>query len=631
MCGVAGFVGRGDVGVLRRMTDAIRHRGPDAEGHWAEENAGVFLGHRRLSIIDVTCGAQPMWTADGSTGVVFNGEIYNHAELRAELVQRGCQFATDHSDTEVLLHAYREWGDGFVERLNGMWAFVIYDREKRRLFGSRDRFGKKPLYYFHEGGTFGFASELPALLQHPNCPRNIDALSLKKYFAYCYVPAPRSIYERVWKLPGGHNFTLDLASGRLDVARWWEFVIEPDPALEACIYDVDIEYRPEITDLQENLSHLLEKAVKRRLMSDVPLGVFLSGGIDSSAIAALAAKHVPAGQLNTFSIGFNEPSFDESSYARLIAEKLGTNHREEILDLDKSTALVADIAARLDEPLGDGSLLPTFLLSRFTRQHVTVALGGDGGDELFAGYDPFRALTKAELYSKIVPKPIHAGIRHLAARLPVSHKNISFDFKIKRTLMGLSYPPPVWNAVWMSAVEPRDIDQLFHEPTPIEELYSEAIAAWDRCAQPNIVDRALQFWTNLYLQDGILAKVDRASMMNSLEARSPFLDIEVADLARRIPWDLKMREGRTKWILKQALAPLLPAEIIDRPKKGFGMPIGRWMSEGKFDIDPAQTAPLLDSTFVAKKWAEHRERKVDHRLFLWSYWLFARWRQAAST
>ena len=494
MCGIAGFVGRGDAAILRRMTDAIRHRGPDAEGHWCDENAGVFLGHRRLSIIDLSGGAQPMWTADGMLGVTFNGEIYNHAELRAELTQRGCKFASDHSDTEVLLHGYREWGDTFVERLNGMWAFVIFDRERRRLFGSRDRFGKKPLYYFHEGDTFGFASELPALLEHPSAPRAISELSLKKYFAYCYVPAPRSIYERVWKLPGGHSFAFDLADGSLKVSRWWEFVLEPGKHESA---DADA--------LCQEIRATLDRAVKRRLMSDVPLGIFLSGGIDSSAIAALAAKHLPTGQLNTFSIGFNEPSFDESNYARLVAKDLGTNHREEILDLEKSAALAANIARRLDEPLGDGSLLPTYLLSKFTRQHVTVALGGDGGDELFAGYDPFRALRKAELYAKLVPKPVHAGIRHLVARLPVSHANMSFDFKIKRALMGLSYPAPLWNAVWMSALEPRDIDELFREPTPVEDIYSEAIEAWDRCAQPNIVDRALQFWTNIYLQDGILA------------------------------------------------------------------------------------------------------------------------------
>ena len=233
MCGLAGFVGQGDGTVLRRMTDAIRHRGPDAEGHWSEEDAGVFLGHRRLSIVDLGGGAQPMWTADGQIGVIFNGEIYNHAELRAELKTRGCRFLTDHSDTEVLLHVYREWGENFVERLNGMWAFVIYDRAKKRLFGSRDRFGKKPLYYFHEGETFACASELPALLQHPNCPRDLSPLSLKKYFAYGYIPAPRSIYERVWKLPGGHSFSYDLANRALKTWRYWEFVIEPDPQLEA--------------------------------------------------------------------------------------------------------------------------------------------------------------------------------------------------------------------------------------------------------------------------------------------------------------------------------------------------------------------------------------------------------------
>ncbi len=615
MCGIAGFVGRGDVATLRRMTDAIRHRGPDAEGHWQEESAGVFLGHRRLSIVDLGGGAQPMWTRDGQLSVIFNGEIYNHAELRAGLQAAGCEFVTDHSDTEVLLHGYRTWGDGFVERLNGMWAFVIYDRARRRLFGSRDRFGKKPLYYFHEGDTLGFASELSALTQHPVCPTGLSPLSLKKYFAYCYIPAPRSIYERVWKLPGGHSLSYDLAKRELKTWRWWEFVIEPHGAHEThATYEVE-------------LRETLERATKRRLMSDVPLGVFLSGGIDSSAIAALAAKHVPAGQLNTFSIGFDDPTFDESQWARLVAEKLGTRHHHETLDLDKSSALLPELIARLDEPLGDGSLLPTYLLSRFTRQHVTVALGGDGGDELFAGYDPMRALRTAELYAKFVPRPIHVGLRHLAARLPVTHANISFDFKVKRFLRGLSYAPPLWNPLWMGALEPADITEYFREPADPEEIYSEAIEAWDRCAQPNVVDRALQFWTQLYLQDGILAKVDRASMLCSLEARSPFLDIEVVDLARRIPWQLKLRGGETKWILKKALAPLLPPEIISRPKKGFGMPIGRWLREDRFDFGTGALPAGLDRAFLEKKLAAHRSNRADERLFLWCQWLLTQWLQ----
>jgi len=645
MCGIAGFVGRGDLGTLCRMTDAIRHRGPDAEGHWQEESAGVFLGHRRLSIVDLAGGAQPMWTRDGQLGVIFNGEIYNHAELRAELKQSGAVFQTDHSDTEVLLHGYRVWGDGFVERLNGMWAFVIYDRARQRLFGSRDRFGKKPLFYFHEGDTFGFASELSALTQHPQCPRNLSALSLKKYFAYCYVPAPRSIYERVWKLPGGHNFALDLSrdTGRRPVSRtelriwrWWEFVIEPDrsipqPSGQSCVVLGSAQrarqdwQRQHLDPLLAELRTTLERATKRRLMSDVPLGVFLSGGIDSSAIAALAAKHVPAGQLNTFSIGFDDPTFDESEYAKLVAGQLGTRHHHDTLDLEKSAALLPELVSRLDEPLGDGSLLPTYLLCRFTRQHVTVALGGDGGDELFAGYDPMRALRTAELYAKLVPKPIHAGLRHLAARLPVSHANLSFDFKVKRFLRGLSHPAPLWNPVWMGALEPADLAELFQEPTDPEEIYSEAIEAWDRCAQPNLIDRALQFWTQIYLHDDILVKLDRASMLCSLEARSPFLDIEVVDLARRIPWPLKLHGGTTKWILKQAVAPLLPREIVERPKKGFGMPIGRWLREGKFPIDPTGLPPGLSRAFLEEKLAAHRSGRADERLYLWSQWMLNQW------
>jgi asparagine synthase (glutamine-hydrolysing) len=663
MCGIAGFIGLGDRDILRRMTDAIRHRGPDAEGHWVHETSRVFLGQRRLSIVDLSGGTQPMWTADGAIVITFNGEIYNHEELRAELIAAGRTFQTDHSDTEVLLHGYAQWGDSFVERLNGMWAFVIYDRARRRIFASRDRFGKKPFYWFHEAGTFGFASELSALTQHPSCPRNISRLSLKKYFAYCYIPAPLSIYERVHKLPGGHNLSFDLPpaaelQSRADpevggsqsprsmgvppenylpsqssphISLYWHFVLEPDPAmlhdpaasetLAACHHRFGAEH----ASVEDSLRRLLDRAVQRRLMSDVPLGVFLSGGIDSSAIAAFAAQHVSAGNLNTFSIGFNESSFDESSYARLVAKDLGTRHHEDILDLDKSVALLPDIVSRLDEPLGDGSLLPTYLLSKFTRQHVTVALGGDGGDELFAGYDPFRALQKAELYSRLIPRPVHAGIRHLAARLPVSHTNISWDFKVKRTLMGLSYDPRLWNGVWMSALEPSEIADLFAEPTDPEEIYSEAIEAWDRCAQPNLIDRALQFWTNLYLQDGIMAKVDRASMLCSLEARSPFLDIEFVDLARRIPWQLKLHKGETKWILKRALEPLLPREIVHRPKKGFGMPIGRWLRENRFPLNHTSPTPHLDTTFAQRKATAHMAGQSDERLFLWSYWVLEQW------
>ena len=613
MCGIAGFTGLGDQDTLHRMTARIAHRGPDDAGHWSDETARVHLGFRRLSIVDLATGAQPMWTHDcancGRLGIVFNGEIYNHAELRAQLVALGHSFHTDHSDTETLLHAYREWGDSFIERLNGMWAFVIYDPARRRLFGSRDRFGKKPLYYFHEGATFAFASELPALLEHTSCPRSISPAALQKYFAWCYIPAPRSIYERVWKLPGGHAFSYDLAANELKTWRWWSFEIEPDPALG----NADA--------VAAQLAQTLEVATKRRLMADVPLGVFLSGGIDSSAIAAFAARHVPAGKLNTFSIGFTDPTFDESSHAKLVATTLGCTHHHETLDLDKSRELLPGLISRLDEPLGDGSLLPTYLLSQFTRKHVTVALGGDGGDELFAGYDPMKALRAAELWQRFVPKPVHQALRLLAARLPVSHANVSFDFKVKRFLRGTSYQPALWNAVWMSGLEPREIAEFTNAPCDPEDVFSEAIEAWDRCKQPSLIDRSLQWWTDVYLRDDILAKVDRATMLCSLEARSPFLDIDVVNLARRIPWQLKLRDGQTKWILKRALRGIIPDAIIDRPKKGFGMPIGGWLREGKFEFE--------NNPFVSKRLTAHRAGKSDERLFLWCQWVFENWRSRA--
>lgn len=607
MCGIAGFVGRGEGSDLERMTRAIAHRGPDASGHWVDRAKAIHLGHRRLSIVDLACGAQPMWTADAQVGVVFNGEIYNHAELREELKARGCVFLTDHSDTEVLLHAYREWGDGFVSRLNGMWAFAICDLANGRLFLSRDRFGKKPLYWFHEGGTFAFASELTALLEHPACPRSVSGMALKKFFAYALVPAPHSMLERVWKLPAGHNLVFDLREKSPRVTKYWDFLLEP------------CEPTKSEDDLAEELLAHIDSAVERRLMSDVPLGIFLSGGIDSSLVTALAARHVDAGSLRTFSIGFTEASFDELSWANKVAGLLGTNHQTEVLDLERALEVLPKIFDRLDEPQGDGSLLPTWLLSRFTRRHVTVALGGDGGDELFAGYDPFLALQKAETYARLIPKPVHIAIRLLADRLPVSHENISLDFKIKRTLRGLSHPASRWNPAWLGALETEEIRDWLGGTTTSEELYSEAIEAWDGCGQTNVVDRTLQFYTKIYLQDGILAKVDRATMMNSLEARAPLLDIEVADFARRLPHRFKLRGGTTKFLLKRAAARVLPPEIIHRRKKGFGSPIGPWFRSGRLRVDSPDA-------FVQNRFAAHRANRIDDRLFLWCQHVLEQWR-----
>jgi len=615
MCGIAGFVGEGERADLERMTARLAHRGPDADGFFTDSKNGVHLGHRRLSIIDLAGGAQPMPSADGRQVIVFNGEIYNHRELRAELEAKGCVFQTDHSDTEVLLQGYREYGESFVHKLNGMWAFALWDAGKNRLFLSRDRFGKKPLYWFFREGTFAFASELTALLEHPDSPRSISRKALLKFFAYALIPAPHSAVEGIWKLPGGHNLVLDLGAAPV-VKRYWRYELEIDESLA----------RRSEASLAEELLERLDRAVKRRLMSDVPLGVFLSGGVDSTAIAALAARHVGAGTLRTFSIGFSEPTYDESAFARRAAEFLQTNHENEQLDLEKACEVLPQIFDKLDEPQGDNSLLPTWLLSRFTRRHVTVALGGDGSDELFAGYDTFRGLQKAETYARLVPRPLHHAIKALAGLLPVSHANLSFDFKVKRGLGGVSHPPALWNAAWLGALRPEELRQIFQEPVALEEIYSEAIETWDACRQPDLINRTLQFYTEIYLQDGILAKVDRASMMHGLEARSPFLDIEVADFARRLPAHFKLRNGTTKYLLKKALEPLLPADIIHRKKKGFGTPVGAWFQTGRL-------APKSTSGLAAERFARHRAGRADERLYLWCQLCFDEWlerRQSAN-
>jgi len=621
MCGITGFVGAGNDTDLKRMTDALAHRGPDDTGYLVDPVRGVHLGHRRLSILDIAGGHQPMVTADGNLAIIFNGEIYNFAELRAELVSRGYRFQTDHSDTEVLLHGYREWDAGLPGRCNGMWAFVIYDRARRRLFGSRDRFGKKPLFYSTQNGAFVFGSELTALRAHPAVNSALSRRALKKYFGYGYIPAPHTILENVYKLPGGHSFILDVESPTLAprVEKYWDFVLEPFAGGE-------IPADPEGT-WGEELRARLDEAVRRRLVADVPVGVFLSGGIDSSAITAFASRHVPAGMLKTFSIGFEEASFDESAYARRVAQLFKTDHHLETLSISKAHSLLPTIAGRLDEPMGDSSLLPTYLLSQFTRAQVKVALGGDAGDELFAGYDPFVALRKAELYSKMVPRPVHRAVCMLAARMPVSHRYMSLDFRLKRTLRGLSYPSKLWLPVWTASLDASELGELFGEPADLEDIFSEAIATWEGCAQTDVVDRTLQFFTKLYLQDDILVKVDRASMMHGLEARAPFLDIDFVNFARRIPSAWKYRHGQTKYILKKALEAVLPADVLYRKKQGFGVPIGAWFKNGQLGLDDAPL-PCLNGAFVKARLADHRANRTDQRAFLWNTWLLGQWSRA---
>ena len=333
---------------------------------------------------------------------------------------------------------------------------------------------------------------------------------------------------------------------------------------------------------------------------------------------AFATQHIPAAQARTFSIGFQEPSFDESAYARRVAEHFGSDHHQDILSLDKATDLVEHVMSRLDEPMGDSSILPTFMLSKFARTGVTVALGGDGGDELFAGYDPFKALRLAQWYQRLVPRWLHGGLRSMADLMPVSENNISLDFKIKRGLRGVSYPESAWNPAWLGALEPSELTELFNEPVHYAEVFEEAISAWTSSGADNVTDKTLEFYSRFYLQDDILTKVDRASMMVSLEVRAPFLDNDVVEFARKIPHQYKYRNGQTKYLLKRALEPVLPRDIIYRKKKGFGVPLTRWLKDLP-EPPIALETPKPNAAWVRRQWQEHRAGKADHRLFLWCW------------
>jgi asparagine synthase (glutamine-hydrolysing) len=596
------------------MADALHHRGPDAAAYWSDGQDSIFLGHRRLTVLDPEGGAQPMWTADGRIGIVFNGEIYNFRELRAKLERVGHRFGSDHSDTEVLLYGYREWGTEVVSRLNGMWAFALVDRDRKRLFCSRDRFGKKPLYYYAKPGLFAFASEATALAAHPAIRLTVSPLALRKYFAYGYIPAPRSMFEGVHKLPGGHSLLYDWRSGAAHVVRYWEFLLEPDDVRPA-----DYE-----ESCAEEVRSLLEAAVTRRMVADVPIGIFLSGGIDSSAIAALSAKNAPPGAVKTFSIAFREAQYDESRYARLVARHVCSDHRVHTLSAEGARELLPQIFSHLDEPLGDSSLLPTYLLCRHTREHVTVALGGDGADELFAGYAPFKALRWARLYQRAIGSKLHRGILNVVSRLPVSHGYLSLDLKLKRALRGVSYPARMWNPMWLCPLDERELSEFLSEPVDLDDLFAEAIEAWDRQPHANDVDRTLQFYTRLYLQDDILMKVDRASMLNSLEVRAPFLDIDLVNRVRRIPSELKLRGGTTKYILRKALAGLLPNETLKRSKQGFAIPIGSWFARRELSLDFSRGTVLVNQPFTLAKLSEHIRGGADHRWFLWNQWALSK-------
>jgi asparagine synthase (glutamine-hydrolysing) len=623
MCGITGWVNLTEnttnhaKDVLHTMCNSIVHRGPDSEGQWMDGRAA--LGMRRLSIIDLNTGDQPMFSEDRSIITMVNGELYNYREVRDDLKRRGHHFATE-SDIEIVPHLYQIYGDDFVDHINGMFAISLWDTAKQKLVLARDRFGEKPLYYGVFDGKLIYASEPKALLAHPSVKAELDLDALREYLSFDYVPAPRSIYKGISKLPAGHMLTVE--GGKVGIRRYFNLTWSKNGHV------------PSIGEAARELSDLLSDAVRMRLVSDVPLGILLSGGIDSSTVAAFAVRHA-TDKVKTFSIGFEENSFDESRYARQVATHLGTEHYEATLSVETAADLISEIGTWLDEPLSDGSLIPTYMLSRFVRHHVTVALGGDGGDELFAGYPMYYGHKVAGYYSSIPRFLRSALIEPVVNRLPVSTANLSFDYRAKRFVRSSNVDIVARHHSWFGSFAGDEQEALLIEDVRRQtsgDIYAGPRHIFDSCDAPSEIERTQCLDVNFYMAEDILTKVDRAAMAVSLETRAPFLDPRVAQFAASLPFEYKLRGSTGKYILKKAVEGVLPAEILSRSKKGFGIPIADWLKGRLNPLMHDLLAPprlrdqgLFEPDHVQKLIREHERGLASHHKQLWTLLVFQLW------
>jgi asparagine synthase (glutamine-hydrolysing) len=625
MCGIAGWANldsktasqNSGEAVLHAMCERMKHRGPDSEGLWTDKS--VALGMRRLSIIDLHTGEQPVYSEDRSIVVVMNGELYNFKEVRADLEKRGHRFETQ-TDTEILPHLYEEYGEAMLEHINGMFAFALWDKRKEKLLIARDRFGEKPLYYGVFDDKLIFASEPKVLLANPAVKTEINTDALRQYLSFDYVPAPASIYKNIYKLPAAHFLVLE--KGEIKTRRYWNLSFHKNGNT------------PTIEKAAEHLRELLADAVRLRLVADVPLGILLSGGVDSSSVAALATQFSNE-KVKTFSIGFEEDSFDESKYARQVAAHLGTEHYEDKLSVEKAADLISEIGTWLDEPLSDGSLIPTFLLSRFVKKHVTVALGGDGGDEIFAGYPMYFGHKIASIYDAI-PGFLRSGlIEPIVNNLPVSTENLSFDYKAKRFVAASKYDTVTRHHSWFGSFSIDGQNELLHKDVLANssgDIYKGAKDLLKITDARHEIERMQFLDMNFYMAEDILTKVDRASMAVSLEVRAPFLDPRVAEFAASLPLRYKLKGSKGKYILKKAVEPLLPKNILHRPKKGFGVPIAEWLKgrlnpllHDLLDSNRLKNQGLFDERYVGNLIKEHETGTASHHKQLWTLLVFQLW------
>lgn len=623
MCGIVGFVGkysdRSDASILERMNAAIIHRGPDDEGFYVNE--GVALGMRRLSIIDLASGQQPIHNADKTKWIVFNGEIYNYQDLRKDLEKRGHRFYTN-SDTEAIVHLYDDYGADCLEHLRGMFAFAIWDTSNKSLFLARDRVGKKPILYSHQdNGDLIFGSEFQALLQHPDISREVDLEAIDSYMSYLCIPAPQTAFKQIRKLEPGH--WLRWTNGAIETKRYWQ----PDFSRKIKISEEDA--------IRET-TRILRESTKLRMISEVPLGAFLSGGVDSSIVVALMAQE-SSQPVKTFSIGFEEQDFSELKYAKCVAEHVGAQYNEFIVR-PNALDVIPTLVEHYGEPFADSSAIPTYYVSKETRKHVTVALNGDGGDESFAGYERYAAMQIAETYNRM-PKALRKiFVENPVNLLPTSELKRSRFRDAKRFIQAANLPKTERYFRWMSTfnrVTKSDLYTKDFAASVSSRNASEYMDQWFAKANGSaILDAALLTDQMTYLPNDLLVKVDIASMANSLEARSPFLDHKLIEFAASLPEALKMRRFQTKTLLKKVAARLVPKEVVYRRKMGFGLPIGKWFRGDMKDFvrsvllsERSLKRGIVKPEVVERLVNEHINAERDHAFQLWTLLMLELWFQ----
>jgi asparagine synthase (glutamine-hydrolysing) len=621
MCGICGFFQfekEADDGTLKRMNDRIVHRGPDDDGFFYRQ--GIGLAARRLSIIDLTTGHQPLCSQTGNSWIAYNGEVYNFMELRRELSERGYVFRSQ-SDTEVVVDLYEEFGLEFVKKLRGMFAFAIYDQKNNRLILARDHIGKKPLYYcLKKNRNLVFGSEIKAILQYPGIDRAVDPEALDFFLTLEYIPAPYSILAAVKKLPAGHILVYE--NGKATLSEYWDVPAHESPR--------------DFNQAREEFLHLLEESVRLRMISDVPLGAFLSGGIDSSAIVAMMAKN-SAVPIKTFSIGFEEKSYSELPYSRMVAEKFKTDHCEKILNADIHE-LVLHLAARLDEPLGDFSNFPTYLVARSAREKVTVALSGDGGDEIFGGYEHYLAQKLARFIDCSPLRPLRALIGQTMQLLPPSALKKGLINRSKRFAEGLGNSAANRHFRWMLFLTAVQKSRLYTAAFQKNSFFLELPdrepfgSFFKRSRQFSGINQDLYLDLKTYLADDIMVKVDRMTMAASLEARAPLLDYKLVEFAFSLPADWKIRNGTGKWFFKKAMEGILDKKILYRQKQGFSIPIKNWLKTELREMmletlseKRIAAMGLFDANYVQTMISEHLQNKENHSHRLWALMQFHLW------